>query len=93
MWHKAIGEENGAQIKEKSLLGHLLCSEVLPKRFLGSSNKGVTKISTLYKISSSKFNLIFESERAIAVLEKKRSFSVSRNSDLVLLDRERSLFL
>ena len=66
-------EKNAAQIKGKSLLEHLLCSEVLPKSFLESNvfsysleTEGATKISTLYKISSSKFISIFESKRAIS---------------------------
>ena len=31
VWHKALEKEHAAQIKKKSLLGHLLCSEVLPE--------------------------------------------------------------
>ena len=34
--HKALKEEYAAQAKEKSLLGHLLSSEVLPEKFLES---------------------------------------------------------
>ena len=79
VWHKALVEKNAAQIKGKSLLEHLLCSEVLPKSFLESNIfsysleiEGATKISTLYKIFSWKLILIFESKRAIAVLETRR---------------------
>ena len=78
-WHKVLGEENASQIKEKSLLGHLLCSEVLQKKSFKNriffhilETEGITKIWTLYKNSSSKFILIFKSKRAIAVLETRR---------------------
>ena len=52
VWHKALEKEHTAQVKEKSLLGHLLCWEV-PE---------IPEISPLYKISSSKLTLIFESK-------------------------------
>ena len=34
VWHEALEEEHAAQVKEKSLLEHLLYSEVLPEKFL-----------------------------------------------------------
>lgn len=36
MWYKALEEEHVAQVKCKSLFGHLLCLEVLPEKFLES---------------------------------------------------------
>ena len=66
-------EENAPQVREKSLLGHFLCSDVLPEKFLQRiffrflEIDDVTKIGTLYKISSSKISFIFES---IKMMEK-----------------------
>ena len=33
IWHKSLEESHPAQVKEKSLLGHLVCSEETQKRF------------------------------------------------------------
>ena len=33
LWHKSLEEPYSAQVKEKSLLGHLMCSEETQKRF------------------------------------------------------------
>ena len=33
VWRKSLEESHAAQIKEKSLLGHILCSEETQKRF------------------------------------------------------------
>ena len=33
VWRKSLEESHPAQIKEKSLLGHILCSEETQKRF------------------------------------------------------------
>ena len=35
VWQKALEKEHTAQVKEKSLFGHLFCSELLPEKFLG----------------------------------------------------------
>ena len=34
VWHNGLEEEQPAQIKKKSLLGYLLCSALLPEKFL-----------------------------------------------------------
>ena len=36
VWHKALEEEQVAQVNEKSLLEHFLFLEVLPEKFLES---------------------------------------------------------
>ena len=65
VWHKSLEESHSAQIKERSLLGHLVCSQETPKKFLESNNfrilesEGVTEMGALYKVSPSKFILIF----------------------------------
>ena len=33
VWHKSLEEPHSAQIKERSLLGHFVCSEETQKRF------------------------------------------------------------
>ena len=71
VWHKSLEESHSAQIKERSLLGHLMCSEETQKKILESDNifcilesEGVTEIGALYKVSPSKLVLIFGSEKA-----------------------------
>ena len=75
VWHKSLEESHPAQVKEKSLLGHLVCSEETQRkilepdifRILGS--EGVTEIGALYKVSPSKFVLVFGSKAAKEKLE------------------------
>ena len=61
-------ELHSAQIKEKSLLGHLVCSEETQKKLLDSNifrileSEEVTEIGALYKVSPSKFVLVFGSK-------------------------------
>ena len=70
VWHKSLEESHSARIRERSLLGHLLCPEGTQRkilkldifRILGS--EGVTEIGALYKVSSSKFVLVFGSKTA-----------------------------
>ena len=63
-------ELHSAQIKEKSLLGHLVCSEETQRKILESDifrtpeSEGVTEIGALYKVSPSKFVLVFGSKAA-----------------------------
>ena len=70
VWHRSLEESYSAQIKERTLLGHLVCSEEAPKKFLESDifrileSEGVTEIGALYKVSLSKFILIFGSKTA-----------------------------
>ena len=68
VWHKSLEESYSAQIKERSLLGHLQCSGEIQKQILESdifrilSSEGVTGIGALYKVSPSKFVLVFGSQ-------------------------------
>ena len=68
IWHKALEEEYAAQIKEKPLLGHIVGPEDTQQRILESDilrilqSKGVTEIGALYKVSPSKFVLVFGSK-------------------------------
>ena len=70
VWHRSLEESYSAQIKERTLLGHLVCSEEAQKKFLESDifrileSEGVTEIGALYKVSLSKFILIFGSKTA-----------------------------
>ena len=63
-----LEEAHSAQVKERSLLGHLICSEETQKKILESDifrilkSEGVTEIGALYKVSPSKFVLVFGSE-------------------------------
>ena len=68
VWHKSLKESHSAWIKEKSLLGHLLCPERTQKKILESDifrilkSEGVTGMGALYKVSPSKFVLVFRSQ-------------------------------
>ena len=70
VWHKSLQESHSAQIKERSLLGHLVCSKEAQKKFLESDifrileSEGVMELGVLYKVSPSKFVLIFGSKMA-----------------------------
>ena len=70
VWHKSLEESHSAQIKERSLLGHIVCSEETQKRILESDifrileSEAVTEIGALYKVSPSKFALVFGSKTA-----------------------------
>ena len=70
VWHKSLEESHSAQIKERSLLEHLVCSEETQKRILESDifrileSEGVTEIGALCKVSPSKFVLVFGSKTA-----------------------------
>ena len=61
---------DSARIKEKSLLGHTMCSEEAQKKILKSNIfgilgfEGVTKIGALYKVFPSKFVFVFVSKMA-----------------------------
>lgn len=67
VWHKSLEESHAVLIKERSLPGHIMCSEETPKKILGSDifcileSEGVREIGALYKVSPSKYVLVFES--------------------------------
>ena len=75
VWNKSLEEAHSAQVKERSLLGHLICSKETQKKILESDifrilkSEGVTEIGALYKVSPSKFVLVFGSKAAKEKLE------------------------
>ena len=75
VWHKSLEESHSAQVKEKSLLGHLVCSEETQRKILELDifrileSVGVIKIGALYKVSPSKFVLVIGSKTAKEKLE------------------------
>ena len=75
VWNKSLEEAHSAEVKERSLLGHLMCSEETQKKILESDifrilkSEGVTEIGALYKVSPSKFVLVFGSKAAKEKLE------------------------
>ena len=70
VWHKFLEENHSAQIKERSLFGHIVCSEETQKKVLESDifrileSVGVIGKGVQYKVSPSKFVLIFGSKMA-----------------------------
>ena len=70
VWHKSLEENHSAKVEERSLFGHIMCSEETPKKIMESDLfripefEGVTEIGALYKVSSSKFVLVFGSKTA-----------------------------
>ena len=58
--HKSLEENHSAWIKERSLIGHIMCSEETPKKILESDI--LTEVGALYKVSPSKFVLVFGSK-------------------------------
>ena len=70
VWHKPLERNHSAQVEERSLFGHLVCSEKTQKKvleldiFRTLESEGVTGIGALYKVSSSKFVLVFGSKTA-----------------------------
>ena len=75
VWNKSLEEAHSAQVKERSLLGHLIGSKETQKKILESDifrilkSEGVTEIGALYKVSPSKFVLVFGSKAAKEKLE------------------------
>ena len=69
-WPKCLHEEYAAQIRERILLGHLVCSKEILEKILESNtslileSEKVTKIGNLYKIFLSNFLLICNSNAA-----------------------------
>ena len=70
LWETASEKKKNSAICVKSLLGHLVCSEETQRKILESDifhipeSKGVTEIDPLYKVSPSKFVLVFGSKTA-----------------------------
>ena len=77
VWHKSLEESHSAQIKERTLLGHLLCPEETQKKILESDifrilgSQGVTGIGSLYKVSPSKFVLVSLDQK-----QRRRNFKI-----------------
>ena len=70
LWHKSLEEDHSAKVKERSLFGHIMYSEETQKKILESDlfrileSEGLTEIGALYKVSPSKFILVFGSKTA-----------------------------
>ena len=83
VWNKSLEEAHSAQVKEKSLLGHLVSSEETQKKILESDifrilkSEGVTEIGALYKVSPSKLTLVVRSKAAKEKLEIQCRFGDS----------------
>ena len=58
--YKSLEENTSAWIKDRSLIDHIRCSEETPKKILKSDI--LTEVGALYKVSPSKFFLVFESK-------------------------------
>ena len=78
------------------MLGHLVCSEETQKKILESDifriveSGGVTEIGALYKVSPSKFALIFESKTAKEKLQGTEIQCRFGNSEIKLSFRKRT---
>ena len=90
VWHKSLEKLHSAPVKEKSLLGHLLCSEETQRKILESDifrileSEGVTEIGALHKVSPSKFVLVFGSKTAKEKLERTEIQCRFGNSEICL---------
>ena len=66
---KSLEENHSPRIKKRSLLGHIIWSEEAKKKIPESDiyrileSEGVTEIGALYKVSPSKFVLVFGSKK------------------------------
>ena len=95
VWHKSLEESHSARIKERSLLGHWMCPEGTQQKILESDifrilgSEGVTEIATLYKVSPSKFVLVFGSKTAKEKLENIVIQCRFGESDITLSFRKR----
>ena len=95
-WHKSPEESHSAQVRERSLLGHLVCSEETQKKILESDifrildSEGVTEIGALYKVSPSKFVLIFGSKTAKEKLQSTEIQCRFGDSNIKLSFRKRT---
>ena len=95
VWHKSLEENHSARIKRRSLLGHMICSEETQKKILESDifhilkSEGVTEIRALYKVSPSKFVLVFGSKTAKEKLAGTEIQCRFNDSEICLNFRER----
>ena len=88
VWNRSLEEAHSAQVKERSLLGHLIYSKETQKKILESDifrilkSEGVTEIGAPYKVSPSKFVLVFGSKAAKEKLESTKIQCCFGNSEL-----------
>ena len=67
VWSRSREEAHSAHVQERSLLGHIIASEETQKKILEADifrlleSEGVTEVGALYKVSPSKFVLVFGS--------------------------------
>ena len=85
VWQKYLEEHRAAQSKERSLLGHIVCSEETQRKILESDIfrilefEGVTEVGALYKVSPSKLVLLFGSKTA------KRNSKIQRSNAILAI--------
>ena len=67
VWSRSREEAHSAHVQERSFLGHIITSEETQKKILEADifrlleSEGVTEVGALYKVSPSKFVLVFGS--------------------------------
>ena len=90
VWNKSREGAHSAQVREKSLLGHIIGSEETQQKISESDifrilkPEGVTEIGALYKVSPSKFVLVFGSKAAREKLENTEIQCRFGNFDICL---------
>ena len=90
VWNNSREEAHSAHVQERSLLGHLITSEETQKKILEADifrileSEGVTEIGALYKVSSSKFVLVFGSQATKEKLQNREIQCHFGDSDLRL---------
>ena len=89
-WNRSREEAHSAHAQARSLLGHLITSEETQKKILEADifrileSEGVTEIGALYKVSPSKFVLVFGSQAAKEKLQNTEIQCRFGDSDLRL---------
>ena len=90
VWNRSREEAHSAHVQERSLLGHLITSDETQKKILEVDNfrilesEGITEIGALYKVSPSKFVLVFGSQTAKEKLQNTEIQCRFGDSDLRL---------
>ena len=90
VWNSSREEAHSAQVQERSLLGHLITLKETQKKILEADifrileSEGVTEIGALYKVSPSKFVLVFGSQAAKEKLQNTEIQCRFGDSDLRL---------